>query len=313
MSKKKEHLSYSALGKFEKCPRGYWEEFHGNFSDKTSTKTLLMGQLFHKYIETLGDEAWLRHWIDEHENSRDFFMKSKPTQMYADFIKAMDSAGQFLELGLFEELPNTFISEEENEEILKAAEENNIPLTEEPWHVAQEIRLEGEISKVPFVGVIDMLTIKDGDVFIRDWKYIKDFKRVYNETDRCYEDWYERYIQQQMLYAYLLFNGKCLVDDKDEQQEINFPQLSEKSQIHCEIVGISKGGEITVKRVKFGFKDLNELVNSSTWNIVTSKVRYAWNKLNSVTEKTKKQLDCCGECAWCRANHVVLEEIIQVD
>lgn len=308
-TEKKDHLSYSALGKFDRCPRSYYEEFTGNWKDDSSTKALLAGQLFHKYIEVRGAEDLLNSWVSLHPNSTEFFMKSKPGTMYADFHKVMNSAQDFIDLELYPEIP----SDAQVASAMKAGIEGKEVVEADKGFYIQEVRLEGDVSNVPFVGVIDLLTIKDGEIYIRDWKHIKDFRKVYDEAEGRYLQWYEKYIKQQMLYAYLLYHGQAKIIEKEEKVDLQLPELKENMPIHCEIVGITKGYEIAVKRIKFDFDDIKAMVDTDTWNLLASNVRYTWNKLQKVTPSNKKSLRACGECLWCKEHGIVIDEYIEID
>lgn len=299
--KKKEHLSYSAISNFETCQRGYWEEFVGKYKNESDARALLVGQFFHACIEALGYQPDIDEWLSYHEFKHKFFQKSKKDTMYSDFIVARQAAQDLIDMGLYQALDqeyrlhyfDEFLELDDEEAENRWEEEHKSDYTYE-----QEVRLKGVINKVPFVGVVDLLEINDKNIIIRDWKYIKDFKRVYNEKARSYEEWYEKYIPQQLAYV------KLLIDER--------PELRGRS-INIEIVGVCKGGDMTVKQIQFGFKDLGEMFETATWRIFSSNVKYAWEVLNETTNKTKEQLGCCGTCSWCRENHVVLSEKIDIE
>lgn len=281
---KKGHFSFSSLNRFDKCEYDGYLHFIGDGENKKTT-ALRAGSLFHKCIELHCNKEEIDNWI-LNEPDADSYTK-KNGDYYAEYALAIDSAFYLWESELYHGLnviadPYKYKDEED---------ENNIELL--------EYELNETIGKVPMKGYIDFLETDKDNVKIHDWKFIKDYKKVYNESSRRYEEWYEKYIDQQMIYAYMLYmNSKAAV---------------ENHKITCEIVGITKMDVPAIRQIQFSFDSIDAMTETVRWKLLTARLRYAWKKLNETTEDNVDELKHCGECESCRSHNIVVREVLEIE
>lgn len=282
--KKKDHLSFSSLNRFEKCEFDGYVHFTSD-GESNTTAAMRAGKLFHKTIELAGLDTEIESWIAGKNDFTKYYKKDG--KLYADYQLAVNCAKYLLESGLYHSLD-------------VRTHPFDYPIEPLEDMALVEVKAEGEISKVPMLGYIDLLEDKEDEINIHDWKFIKDYKKVYNESARKYDEWYESYIDQQMIYAYLVHqSGK---DSHKKDRSIN-----------CEIVGVTKVAIPAIKQIQFHFNNIDEMMDTVRWKLLTARMRYAWKKLNETTDETMDELQHCGVCDSCRSHNIVVRETLEIE
>lgn len=162
--KHRDYLSFSALKQFFDCEEAAAVGF------KRESKAFLEGQVFEAAVT-----GTLEQFLAEDEERQKLIYK-RDGMVRAEFEKAIAAANRL-----------------RNDDNIMSIIEN----------CDFQVKLEGEICGIPFVGYVDMKDRRTGDCY--DYKYVRDFRNVWNEIDRYYESWIRgnHYDWQAAIYHHL--------------------------------------------------------------------------------------------------------------
>ena len=172
-----DHLSYSALVTFLRNQVEFQKRYIAKVYDNPSSPSMVVGKAFHKALEIYYkggtfDEA-AAAGLDEINSTSDYEIDYGKTGSREKMIKE------------FNDSLNIYFEEAPKFEVIDA-----------------EKRLEAEISKVPMVGIIDLIIKGSGDKLkLKDYKTVSFYSSATNDPlDPEYQENY-KYLLQGSIYS----------------------------------------------------------------------------------------------------------------
>lgn len=233
-----DHLSYSALVTFLRNQVEFQKRYIAKVYDNPSSPSMVVGKAFHKALEIYYkggtfDEA-AAAGLDEINSTSDYEIDYGKTGSREKMIKE------------FNDSLNIYFEEAPKFEVLDA-----------------EKRLEAEISKVPMVGIIDLIIKGSSDKLkLKDYKTVSFYSSVTNDPlDPEYQENYKYLLQGSI---YLVLAEKVL---KKEIESVGFIEIKKTK---------NRDGSPQIREFEYSRNDLLEFL-PTTEKLITNVFDYVNN------------------------------------
>lgn len=233
-----DHLSYSALVTFLRNQVEFQKRYIAKVYDNPSSPSMVVGKAFHKALEIYYkggtfDEA-AAAGLDEINSTSDYEIDYGKTGSREKMIKE------------FNDSLNIYFEEAPKFEVLDA-----------------EKRLEAEISKVPMVGIIDLIIKGSGDKLkLKDYKTVSFYSSATNDPlDPEYQENYKYLLQGSI---YLVLAEKVL---KKEIESVGFIEIKKTK---------NRDGSPQIREFEYSRNDLLEFL-PTTEKLITNVFDYVNN------------------------------------
>lgn len=232
------HLSYSALVTFLRNQVEFQKRYIAKVYDNPSSPSMVVGKAFHKALEIYYkggtfDEA-AAAGLDEINSTSDYEIDYGKTGSREKMIKE------------FNDSLNIYFEEAPKFEVIDA-----------------EKRLEAEISKVPMVGIIDLIIKGSGDKLkLKDYKTVSFYSSATNDPlDPEYQENYKYLLQGSI---YLVLAEKVL---KKEIESVGFIEIKKTK---------NRDGSPQIREFEYSRNDLLEFL-PTTEKLITNVFDYVNN------------------------------------
>lgn len=233
-----DHLSYSALVTFLRNQVEFQKRYIAKVYDNPSSPSMVVGKAFHKALEIYYkggtfDEA-AAAGLDEINSTSDYEIDYGKTGSREKMIKE------------FNDSLNIYFEEAPKFEVIDA-----------------EKRLEAEISKVPMVGIIDLIIKGSGDKLkLKDYKTVSFYSSATNDPlDPEYQENYKYLLQGSI---YLVLAEKVL---KKEIESVGFIEIKKTK---------NRDGSPQIREFEYSRNDLLEFL-PTTEKLITNVFDYVNN------------------------------------
>ena len=233
-----DHLSYSALVTFLRNQVEFQKRYIAKVYDNPSSPSMVVGKAFHKALEIYYkggtfDEA-AAAGLDEINSTSDYEIDYGKTGSREKMIKE------------FNDSLNIYFEEAPKFEVIDA-----------------EKRLEAEISKVPMVGIIDLIIKGSGDKLkLKDYKTVSFYSSATNDPlDPEYQENYKYLLQGSI---YLVLAEKVL---KKEIESVGFIEIKKTK---------NRDGSPQIREFEYSRNDLLEFL-PATEKLITNVFDYVNN------------------------------------